>query len=274
LKQDDDPMSSKLFQEPEFREKAQTVLARRKSTGPDADGFGTHAVMLADAAHADLADFHRVRRKASRLTLLHGAGRLNATELGRFAEVDVPTARRAFTQMLAHLGETLDHLRPVLVPELEAIVQLHGQDGHPLQAGLEAGAEACGFSEHEVAWLKGECQSVDWRLMTLLMEDDPENLDAILKGASIPADLGVGQFGFLRLTGDPAVDERIQKIVARCRAAGVTASLYHLWPIVLAATMVAASTDAPDVGDESSVEALNRPHLLAHYDLMGFFAAR
>jgi hypothetical protein len=38
--------------------------------------------------------------------------------------------------------------------------------------------------------------------------------------------------------------------------------------------MVAASTEAPDAGDENSVEPLNRPHLLAHYDLMGFFAAR
>jgi hypothetical protein len=268
------PMSSNLFREPEFQEKAKKVLARRKSAGADADGFGRHAVMLADAAHADLADFHRVRRKGTRLNLLHGAGRLDAAELGKFAEVDVPAARRAFTQMLAHLGETLDHVRPVLVPELEAIVELHGQDGHPLQAGLEAVAEACGFSEHEVAWLKGECQSVNWRLITLLMEDDPENLEAMLKGASVSADLGVEHFGFLRLTGDAAVDERIQKIIGRCRAAGVTASLYHLWPIVLAATMVAASTEAPDAGDESSVEPLNRPHLLAHYDLMGFFAAR
>jgi hypothetical protein len=268
-------MSSKLFHEPEFREKAKKVIASRKSVEPDADGFGRHAVMLADAAHADFADFNRVRRRGARRNLLHAAGRLDAAELGKFAEVDVPAARRAFTQMLAHLGDTLDHVRPVLVPELEAIIELHGQDGHALQAGLDAAAEACGFSEAEAAWLKGECQSVNWRLITLLMEDDPENLEAMLKGASVTADLGVEHFGFLRLTGEAAVDERIQKIIGRCRAAGVTASLYHLWPIILAATMVAASTEAPGAEEESAVvEPLNRPHLLEHYDLMGFFAAR
>lgn len=186
-----------------------------------------------------LTAYGATRRRAARLHRLSIAGRpiepLNETIT---SGTELPQALLSFASAAEKIREALTHLQPVLHPDLDNLLALHQNDGHPLREGLQRQAAGWNFAPEELNWCFGEYAATGNQPLQTMMGDEFEDLLAITHGAST-GEHGILQCGFMRLTGNAEMDERIERVVLRCREAGMTASLYHLIPVVLTASHVA-----------------------------------
>jgi hypothetical protein len=101
---------------------------------------------------------------------------------------------------------------------------------------LEA-AMSLGFSSEEAGWLLDELKAINYRPVRLVCSGGFEDLVTMLSGVSV-GEGGLLLAGFLRFTGDPYTDERLQKLIIRLREHGVTANIFLVLTIVLVAHAV------------------------------------
>lgn len=148
-----------------------------------------------------------------------------------------------FADAVRVLAAQAETLRPLITPALDDVLALAADERHPLRALLSQGSRAFGFSSQEAGWLFDELEAVQFRPVALVCADGFEDLQALLAAISV-GESGLLVAGFVRFTGDPATDERLEKLVLRLRDRGVTPSLFLALMIVLAAQAVAGQQSA------------------------------
>jgi hypothetical protein len=143
-----------------------------------------------------------------------------------------------FSAAITQLSEHARALRPLIAPELDEVMALAAEKGHPLRGMIHETALSAGFSAEEADWVLGELEAAEYRPVQLVCGNGFEDLMTLLSGISV-GESGLLVAGFPRFTGDPDLDERLEKIVVRLREKGVTASLFLALAIVLSAHAVA-----------------------------------
>lgn len=218
---------SQLQGDPAFRERA-AALAAAAPDGP---------VPALDAMLEGFRRFAAGRRREARVALLAKAEHASAEEW-RVSRDRLGDAVQGFTAGLAALAELAATLRPLLTPALDDVLGLAADERHPLRTTLRETALSLGFSGEEAGWLFTELGAVGFRPVALLGAGGFEDLETLLACISA-GESGLLLAGFARLTGDPEVDERLEKVVVRLREKGLTASFFLVLAVVLAAHAVA-----------------------------------
>jgi exonuclease VII small subunit len=232
-------MAGNIFLEKSFRERMTKIGAAISSDKVEQFTLDDVTKTI-ERLEEPLAAFNKARRRAVRLARLQEAERPVDDTLVHSSAMQLPAALAHYQTVVDILKQCLTQLQSVIVPELDEVLELHKSKEHPMHRGLNQFLTSHGFSEDEVSWLFGECDQVNFRLIEPLMDGDLGNLFTIADAAAT-GEFGIHHCGFPRLTGDPAVDRRIEQVIIRCREKGSTASLYHLMPIVNTATLVARS---------------------------------
>jgi hypothetical protein len=219
---------SQLASDPAFRERAAalTASASRVQASP------------LDETFEPMRRFTAVRRREASIALLAEAKPARADEWKSNPEA-LADAAKGFSEALSRLSGQVAALRPLISPELDEVMRLAADSGHPLRALLRESALSLGFSSEEAGWLFAELDAIGFRPVKLVCAGGSDDLEALLSCISA-GENGLLQAGFPRFTGDPDVDERLANIVIRLRDQGVTASLFLVLTIVVAAYAVAA----------------------------------
>lgn len=211
------------------------------------DNFQERAVKVRAAISMNLASsltlykqkisaFNAVRRREIRLAQLKEAGReININSLESH-EAQIPAAYQTFRESIAILRKMLREIQSMLIPELDDLLS-KAKNAGSLREGLRRTLLDYGLSSGEVDWMLRECDKVDFRLIDLVVNGNPENLHRILESASSDEN-GLLHCGFLRFTGKEDVDQQISGVITRCRSKGVTASVLLVLTIVVAAILV------------------------------------
>lgn len=195
------------------------------------------AVRPLDEMFEHMQHFTPIRRREMRIARLDKADRDVPAEW-RSNRERVPTAVSGFCVAMKILSEHANTLQPLITPALDDVVALAADDGHPLRQMLHEVALSLGFSSEEAGWLFDELKAIHYRPVKLVCKGGFEDLVTLLSGVSM-GEGGLLLAGFLRLTGDPDVDERLEKLVIRLRENGVTASIFMALTIILVAHAVA-----------------------------------
>lgn len=87
-------------------------------------------------------------------------------------------------------------------------------------------------------WSFEELALIAYRPVHIVCADGFEDFLALLDGISI-GEAGLTLAGFVRFTGGPDTDRRLEKLIIRLRTAGVTASVFLALVIILTAHLVA-----------------------------------
>lgn len=135
---------------------------------------------------------------------------------------------------LSSLRYIVHDLLPTLGTPLDDFLAQASQPGS-LRDRLSKSLQDYGLSADEVDWAFSELDGIEFRLVDLLVNNDPRNLDLLLDGVSTGQN-GLHNAGFLAFSGDAQIDERIGNLVTRCRDKGVTASFVHVLVLALGAT--------------------------------------
>lgn len=216
-----------LIADPSFRERASAMCAGSapSSARPLGDMF------------EHVRRFAAVRLREVRISLLIEAGRTEADDWQSHRD-RVPDAVSAIGAAVKMLSEDAHALRPLITPALDEVIALASDAGHPLHKMLEDKALELGFTRKEAAWLFNELEAIDYRPVQLICASGFEDLAALLAGISV-GEGGLLLAGFVRFTGDPDTDQRLEQLVVRLRKRGVTASVFLVLVIVLTANAVA-----------------------------------
>ncbi len=175
---------------------------------------------------------------ATRRRAIYAPEQTAETGAGGTAAAGPGGALPGFADAVWVLAAQADILRPLITPALDDVLCLAADERHPLRTVLSHGARAFGFSSQETAWLFDELDGIRFRPVSLVCAGGFEDLQALLAGISV-GEAGLLAAGFVRLTGDPVTDERLEKLVRRLSDKGVTASLFLVLVIVVAAQIVA-----------------------------------
>lgn len=140
--------------------------------------------------------------------------------------------------LVSSLRFVVHDLLPTLGKPLDDFLAQASQPGD-LRDRLSQSLRTSGLSAAEVEWAFAELDGIEFRLVDLLVNNDPRNLDVLLDGISTGQN-GLHNAGFLAFSGDAAIDERLGKLIVRCRETDVTASFVHV--LVLAFGAAAAVT--------------------------------
>lgn len=161
------------------------------------------------------------------------------------------TAAATVKNLVAGLRFVVHDLLPTLGTPLDDFLAQARQPGD-LRDRLSQSLRSSGLSAAEVEWAFGELDGIEFRLVDLLVNNDPRNLDVLLDGISTGQN-GLHNAGFLTFSGDAGIDQRLGQLIARCREKGVTASFVHV--LVLAFGAAAA------VEHYQTAENLMFPHV-------------
>lgn len=184
-----------------------------------------------------LQRFAAIRRREVRVLLLTEAGRADEDKWQSYRE-RIPDAISSMNAAVKLLSANAQALKPLISPQLDEVLALAAKENHPLYKMLQERAVALGFTQKETAWLLGELQSMKYQAVQRVCADGFDDLTALLAGISI-GEAGLLMAGFVRFTGDPGIDKRIESIVIRLREQGVTASIFIAVVIVWVAHVVA-----------------------------------
>ncbi|KVM94755.1 hypothetical protein [Burkholderia stagnalis] len=180
--------------------------------------------------------FTAVRRREARVARLERAGG-DVGDAWRSNRERIADALSGFCAALDILSAHVVRLQPLLTPALDDVIALAADGAHPLHAMLQQAAFSIGFSGDEVGWLFDELKAIGYRPVELLCADGFEDLTTLLAGVS-GGEGGLLLTGFVRHTGDAAVDKRLEKIVTRFREKRVTANIFLILAVVLVAHAV------------------------------------
>lgn len=226
------PDLSRLASDPAFRERTAALPA--SATRIQASPLG--------AAFESMRRFTTVRRREANVALLTKAKPDRTGEWKPDPEA-LAEAAKGLSEALSLLSSQAAALRPLLSPELDEVIGLAADGGHPLRALLHESALSLGFSSEEAGWLFAELDAIGFRPMKLVCADGSDGLETLLSCISA-GENGLLQAGFPRFIGEPEVDERLASLIIRLRDQGVTASLFLVLTIVVAANAVAAQQAA------------------------------
>lgn len=219
---------NQLAADASFRERAGALSAAVPSSG----------VHPLDDALLHMRKFGTARRHEERVARLVNADRSSATEW-RLRDDRLVEAIGAFSAGVKSLRAATLELRPLITPALDDVIALAADEAHPLSQVLHATAISLGFTTAEVGWLFEELKNIDYRPVHVVCTDGFEDLLALLDGTS-QGEIGLLIAGFGRFTGDPAIDERLEKLIVRLRRSNVTANIYLALVIIQTAHFVAA----------------------------------
>lgn len=184
-----------------------------------------------------LQRFAAIRRREVRVALLTEAGRTDEDKWHSYRD-SIPDAISSMNAAVKRLSTSAEALKSLISPQLDDVLALAAKETHPLYKMLQERAVALGFTQKEAAWLLGELQSIKYQAVQRVCADGFDDFTALLAGISI-GEAGLLVAGFVRFTGDPAIDKRIESIVIRLREQGVTASIFIAVVIVWVAHVVA-----------------------------------
>ncbi|WP_437801250.1 hypothetical protein [Sorangium sp. So ce693] len=151
----------------------------------------------------------------------------------------LPQGIAALIAAIGELSALARMLRPIVTPALDDIIALAADRDHPLRDVLYELGRTLGFADLEIDWVFKELASIDWRPVHLVCADGFDDLLALLEAVSV-GELGLLVAGFVRRTGDPQIDERVEKLIIRLRSVNVTASIFL--PLVIVATAHVVAT--------------------------------
>lgn len=184
-----------------------------------------------------LQRFIAIRRREVRVSLLTEAGRADEDKWQSYRD-RIPDAISSMNTAVKRLAENAQALKPLISPLLDEVLALAAKETHPLYIMLREKFIALGLSQKEADWLLGELQPIKYQIVQHVCTGGIDDLLALLAGISVgEAGLLVG--GFVRFTGDPQTDERIESIVIRLREQGVTANIFLAVIVVWIAHSVA-----------------------------------
>jgi hypothetical protein len=186
---------------------------------------------------AHMQQFTTVRRREVRIARLQNADR-DVPDEWRSTRERLPQAVEGFCEAVKILSEHATRLQSVITPELDDVIALAADEGHPLRSMLREAAVSLGFSNEEAGWLLDELKVIKYRPVKLICNDSFDDLMTLLSGVSV-GEGGLLLAGFMRFTGDPYVDERLENLIIRVREQGVTANIFLVLTIVLVAHAVA-----------------------------------
>lgn len=181
--------------------------------------------------------FAAARRREVRLARLRNANRPGASQWGLRGD-RVVEAISSFGAAVKALSALAGELRPLITPALDDVIALAADEGHLLSRGFHQTAVSLGYTTAEVGWLFEELALIAYRPVHIVCADGFEDFLALLDGISI-GEAGLTLAGFVRFTGDPDTDRRLEKLIIRLRTAGVTASVFLALVIILTAHLVA-----------------------------------
>ena len=195
-------------------------------------------VLPLEPAFEHVRRFASVRRREVRVSLLQEAGHADEGDW-RLHRERVPEAVSAFSTAVKMLSDEAQALSPLISPQLDDVIALAASQEHPLHKMILDRAVSLGFTQMEANWLFKELEAVKYRPVGLACADGFEDLAALLAGISV-GEGGLLLAGFVRFTGDPEIDKRLERIVVRLRDQGVTASVFLVLVIVITAHAVAS----------------------------------
>ena len=195
-------------------------------------------VQSLDPMFEQVQRFASVRRREVRVALLQEAGR-DADDWKSHRD-RVPDAVSAFNQAIKMLSDHAESLRSTITPQLDDTIAFTASEDHPLRKLIVEKSITMGFTREEADWMFKELAAIKYRPVQLLCADGFDDLTALLAGISV-GEGGLLLAGFPRFTQDPDVDKRLEKIIIRFREHGVTASVFLVIVIVIAAHSVAST---------------------------------
>lgn len=136
--------------------------------------------------------------------------------------------------LVANLRYVVHDLLPTLGTPLDDFLAQASTPGQ-LRDQLSQSLQKYGLSTAEVDWAFAELDGIEFRLVDLLVNHDPRNLDLLLDGVSTGQN-GLHNAGFLAFSGDAQIDTSLSNLITRCREKGVTASFIHLLILALGAS--------------------------------------
>ncbi|WP_136475912.1 hypothetical protein [Pseudomonas sp. DG56-2] len=175
---------------------------------------------------------------------------LQAGQTSVDAQASANVAAKA-KNLVSSLRSIMHDLLPTLGTPLDDFLAQASKPG-ALRDQLKQSLHSSGFSAEEVEWAFGELDSIEFRLVDLLVNNNPRNLDLLLDGISTGQN-GLHNAGFLAFSGDAEIDQALTSLITRCREKGVTASYVHV--LVLAFGAAAA------VNHYQTAENLMFPHV-------------
>jgi hypothetical protein len=178
-----------------------------------------------------MAKINQVRRAAAqRRRAGGGAADEGAIELSAATARDFHMALEALAPKLAGL----------LTPKLDFLLDTLGSEASALRRALGEVSAHMQFSPEEFDWLIDEAARMQFAVVSHLLGGDAAQLPLLLRGFS-----GHGadplHFGFVAMTGEAATDQHLASLIARCRGKGVTASLFHLLPLIVTLGLIAST---------------------------------
>ena len=195
-------------------------------------------VQSLDGVFEQVQRFASVRRREVRVSLLQEAGRAGASDWQSHRE-RVPDAVGAIGAAVKTLSDHAHGFKSLISPQLDDVIALASAEDHPLHRMILDRAVSLGFTREEAGWMFNELAAIKYRPVQLLCADGFEDLAALLAGISV-GEGGLLIAGFTRFTDDPETDKRLEKIIIRLREQGVTASVFLVLVIVIAAHAVAS----------------------------------
>ncbi|WP_207791142.1 hypothetical protein [Allosphingosinicella flava] len=139
----------------------------------------------------------------------------------------------AWSEALKIFRDFASLLTPAAIRELDELVAQVDDPTEPaadiLRAALVSGM---GFSEAEYMWELDELEKAGYRPLALLSEGDPAILKSLVLATASGAS-GIRPIGFATMSSSAEANEHVAAAVCRARAAGLTASLFHLLPAMV-----------------------------------------
>lgn len=184
---------------------------------------------------AKLRSFGTARARDVRIAQLEEGGRRVAAEW-RIQGDQLADAMRDFHAAVTLLHAHVTALRPMLSAQLDDVIMLAADKGSPMRNVLEDAAHDLGFTRSELDWFWRELAHVEFRPARYVADD----LATLLAGISV-GEVGLHRVGFVRTTGDEALDRQLVRVVVRLREQGLTASLFLVLALIIAADAVATA---------------------------------
>jgi hypothetical protein len=195
-----------------------------------------------DGIFEHIQRFMSIRRHEVRVMLLTEAGRADEDKWQSYRD-RIPDAINSMNTAVKLLSANAQALKPLISSQLDDVLALAAKETHPLHTMLRERFIALGLSQKEADWLHGELQSIKYQIVQYVCADGIDDLLALLAGISV-GEAGLSVAGFVRFTGDPKTDERIESVVIRLREQSITANILLVLIIVWIAHTVARQSQS------------------------------
>ena len=203
---------------------------------------GDGEVLIADIGSTLISSMAAVnigRRQEARSAVLIAARRAAANPPS--AEM-LAKVSNAWNEALVVFRAFTALLTPAAIQELDDLVARVDDPTEPSAEILRAViVNGMGFSEAEYAWALDELAKAGYRPLALLSEGDPAVLESLVHATASGAS-GIRPIGFATMSSSSEANDHVAAAICRARAAGMTASLFHMLP----AMVLFAARQAPE----------------------------